>query len=123
MNIKCECTRPGVNHQSGEIYEVGKSYVIDDSNPRNLKFFKLPEEAKEKLEAFLAAEKKAGGKKAYSALIAKKGGATEEDGLDELSLEELQAKATKLGIEFSPKAKENKLRALIRAAEPSEDEE
>jgi len=40
-----------------------------------------------------------------------------------MALEELQAKAQELGLEFSAKAKENKLRALIRAALPEESDE
>jgi hypothetical protein len=121
--IKCECTRPSVNNQTGEIYEVGKEYVIDEGNPRNLKFFALPEKTKEKMEAFLAAEKKAGGKKAYRELLAKGGKKDEGDEFDAMALEELQAKAQELGLEFSAKAKENKLRALIRAALPEESDE
>jgi len=121
--IKCECTRPSVNNQTGEIYEVGKEYVIDEGNPRNLKFFALPEKVKEKMEAFLAAEKKAGGKKAYRELLAKGGKKDEGDEFDAMTLNELQAKAQELGLEFSAKAKEGKLRALIRAALPEESDE
>lgn len=121
--IKCECTRPGVNNATGEIYEVGKSYVIDEENPRNLKFFDMPAKEKAKLEAYLAAEKKAGGKKAYQELLAKGGKKDEGDEYDAMSLEELKAKAKELGLEVSPKAKEQKIRALIRAALPDEGDE
>ncbi len=119
--IKCECTRPGVNHASGEIYEVGKSYVIDDDNPRNLAFFDLPKDVKKSMEDFLKAEKAAKKKLSYADFLAE--GGKEGDELDAMGLEELQAKAQELGLEFSAKAKEKKLRDLIRAALPDEGDE
>jgi hypothetical protein len=43
MNMQtCECYRPGRCNATGEIYEVGFSYVVDVDNPRVVKFFSPP---------------------------------------------------------------------------------